>query len=92
MRRWLLLLGLAAVPVFVPLAGGSTEPKAKLIRTIPVPPIDGIPQQPIRIYDGMPEHLKKREDLHSTTFTFTGPTLPSGMQPGSLRPEVDEGE
>jgi hypothetical protein len=54
MRRWLLLLGLAAVPVFVPLAGGSTEPKAKLIRTIPVPPIDGIPQQPLRVYDGRP--------------------------------------
>jgi hypothetical protein len=53
-RRFLLLLALVAVPVFVPLADGKTEPKARLIKTIPVPPLNGIPQEPLRIYDGRP--------------------------------------
>jgi hypothetical protein len=71
MRRWLLLLALAAVPVFVPLAEGQPEPKAKLIKTIPVPDLNGIPQEPIRIYDGNPGPPHGRAG-HSTTLTIYG--------------------
>jgi hypothetical protein len=72
MRRWLLLLALAAVPVFVPLAEGQPEPRAKLIKTIPVPDLNGIPQEPLRIYDGNPGPPHGRAD-DPVTLTLTVP-------------------
>jgi hypothetical protein len=72
MRRWLLFLALAAVPIFVPLADGQPEPRAKLIRTIPVPDLNGIPQEPLRIYEGNPGPPHGRAD-HPVTLTIYGP-------------------